>query len=131
MLKVDQGLVNLFINSAFGLPICHENIPYTPVEGTPYAEIFVIPNDQTALSLYETDQTDGIFRVILRYPVNTSAIPAKTMADTIFAVFKIGSYFYYGDQKVEITGFSRNVGLNEAGWYKLVLSINYNAFIRR
>jgi len=130
VLKVDQGLTNLFITSSFGLPIAHENAKYTPVLGTAYAEIYTIPNDQTALST-DTDQTDGIFRIILRYPLQSGAIAAKTMADTIFAAFKVNSYFYYNNQKIEITGFSRDTGYHETGWYKLVLSIRYNAFIRR
>jgi hypothetical protein len=133
MLRVDQGLTNLFINSNFGIGIAHENAKYTPALGTPYAEIYTIPNDQAALST-DTDQTDGIFRIILRYPLQSGAITAKTMADTIFAVFKVGSYTYYPDttgQKIEITGLSRDTGYHEVGWYKLVLSIRYNAFIRR
>jgi len=130
MLKVDQGLTNLFISSAFGLPIAHENAKYEPTLGTAYAEIFTIPNDETALST-DSDVTDGLFRIILRYPVQGGAIAAKTMADTIFDVFKVNSYFYYDNQKIEIIGFSRDTGYHESGWYKLVLSIRYNAFIRR
>lgn len=131
MLKVDQGLIDMFVDSAFGLPVAHENVAYTPTSGTAYAELIVMPNDQTAFSVSDTDRTDGIFRVILRYPVNGGAVTAKTMADTVFAVFKVGSFFYYDDQKIEITGFTRDTGYHESGWYKLVLSIRYNAFIRR
>lgn len=133
MLRVDQGLTNLFINSSFGIGIAHENAKYTPILGTAYAKIYTIPNDQTAFSC-DSDQTDGIFRIILRYPLQSGAIVAKAMADTIFAVFKVGSYIYYPDttgQKIEITGLSRDTGYHETGWYKLVLSIRYNAFIRR
>lgn len=133
MLRVDQGLINKFITAFPTFPTAHENSKYTPVAGTAYAELYVNPNDQTAFSC-DTDVTDGLFKIILRYPVNAGAITAKTMADSIFSIYPVDSYIYYPDttgQKTEITGISRDTGYHEAGWYKLVISIRYNAFIRR
>lgn len=130
-LRIDQALTSRFIAGAYGIGIAHENLPYSPTIGTAYAELNVLPNDETAFSANDSDETDGIFRIILRYPENAGAIPAKTMADSIFDGFKVGDKFTYDGQMVEITGRQRAPGVRETGWYKLVLSIAYQAFTRR
>ncbi len=129
--KIDQALTHHFINGYYDLPIAHENMPYKPKAGEAYAELLVIQNDVTALDFRDTNETDGIFRVILRYPVNTGSIPAKTMADEIFHHFAIGVQVGFEDQIVTIMKHDRAPGYSEQGWYKLVLTIGYKAFIDR
>ena len=136
MLAVDQAFVSAFINAAFGLPIAHENLPYTPTAGTADAELLNIPNDVTPYSLRDSDETTGLFRVILRYPVDTGAVAAKTMTDAIFAVFKLGTTVSYNATgnpvtSAQVVGVQRLPGVVEDGWYKLVLTIRYRAFLRR
>jgi hypothetical protein len=131
MIKIDQAFVQAFINGSFGLTIAHENDNYEPTPGTPYAEIYLIPNDITPVTLADSDETDGVFRINLRYPSDTYSITAKTMADSIFSVFKIGTRLSYDGQKATITGQSRGRGINEGGWYALPLSIAYRAFLPR
>lgn len=130
-LRIDQALVKLFVDSAFGLPIAHENDNYEPTAGTSYAEIFVLQNDTTPFSLSDSNETDGVFRVILRYKLDKGAIAAKTMADTIFQAFGIGLRVVYDSATLTIINHSRQQGIPEDGWYKLVLSIGYKAVIRR
>jgi len=131
MIKVDQAFIQAFINGGFGLEIAHENILYEPTTGTEYAELINIPNDITPLSLNDTDETDGLMRIILRYPENEGAIQAKTKADEIMAVFKIGSRVCYSSQCATVTRISRQKGVAEDGWHKTVVTIGYRAFIAR
>ena len=131
MIKIDQAFTQAFLSGSFGLPIAHENDNYEPIAGTPYAEIYLIPNDITPATLADSDETDGIFRINLRYPSDTYSIIAKTKADEIFSLFKIGTRLSYDGQKVTITGQSRGRGINEGGWYVLPLSIAYRAFLPR
>jgi hypothetical protein len=131
MIKIDQALTNAFISGSFGLPIVHENDSYVPVSGTPYAEIYLIPNDITPITLSDSNENDGVFRVFLHYKSDELSITAKIKADEIFTYFKIGSVFTYETQKVTITGLSRGRGVNEGGWYSLPLSIMYRAFLQR
>lgn len=130
-IKIDQALLTAFIDGAFGLPIAHENIHYDPAPGTAYAEILILQNDTTPANLKSSNETDGIFRVILRYPVNKGAVPAKTKADEIFAAYKIGQRLTYSGVALTITGNQRQPGVAEDGWYKLVLSMSYRAFLSR
>lgn len=131
MLKIDQALLTAFVDGGFGLPIAHENLDFEPTPGEAYAELLVLQNDATPATLKHTNETDGVFRVILRYPVNKSSIPAKTKVDEIFAVFKIGQRLTYGGVSLTLTANQRAPGINEDGWYKLVLTMPYRAFLAR
>jgi len=131
MIEIDKGLIKRFIDGNFGLAIAHENMPDTPAVGTPYAEIFVLQNDVTSLTLAHTNLTDGVFRVILHYPGESGAVAAKTMADTIFAQFKLGSKIEYSGVKILITGNKRQNGTVSDGWFEIVLTVAYRAFLRR
>jgi hypothetical protein len=130
MIQIDQALISAFIAGNFDLPIAHENEHYQP-DGSAYAEIIVIQNDVTALNLKHHNETDGLLRVILRYPTDTGAIEPKQKADEIFAAFPIGQRLSYGGVTVTITGNARAPGVPEAGWYKLVLTLPYKAFLAR
>jgi hypothetical protein len=130
-IKIDQALITQFIGGGFLLPVAHENLPYTPVAGTAYAELLVLNNDTTPYSLKDSNATDGVFRIILRYPVDGGAVAIKTKADEIFAAFKVGQRLTYSGQTLTITSQQRQPGVAEDGWYKLVLTISYQAFITR
>jgi len=133
MLKIKQAFTQSFIDQGFFHldQIAHENISFTPENGTPYAEISVITNDKTPFTVDDADETDGIFRVILRYPENTGSIQAGQKADKILNFYKIGSRIHYENVNVIMTRQSLAAGVSEAGWHKLVLTINYRTFLRR
>ena len=143
---LDQAFISAYITANLGLPLAHENLPFTPVIGTPYAELNMLQNDITPWGLSQTNQSDGLFRIILRYPANSGAIAAKQMADRIFNAFPMGSrvafnhdsvgwdeYFFTDDYAVSatITSLARQPGYAESGWYKLVVSLGYRAFLTR
>lgn len=138
-IKIDQALTQAFIDGDFGLPIAHENADYSPVSGTAYAEIKVIPNEAVPDTLGASgyDETTGLFQVTLRYPVGGYSITAKTKADEMMAYFVIGSEFTYSGQTVLITRKNRGMGYVEGGsaslneqnraWYKIILRFTFNA----
>jgi len=127
--KIDQAFTSEFIAGAFGLPIAHENMDYTPAQGTAYAEIKMIPNDVSKLTLNNSNETDGIFRIYLRYPSGTGAVTAKTMADTMLAYFPLGRRITYGTQDVTIMKASRKEGIQNNNWYELIITLSYWASI--
>jgi hypothetical protein len=128
--KIDQALLSAFIDGAFSMPIAHENLAFTPGSDA-YAEVLILQNDTTPWSLKHSNETDGILRIILRYPADTGAIAAKQKAEEIFNVFKIGSRHVYDGATVTITSNQRARGVQETGWYKLVLSMQYKAYLKR
>lgn len=130
-IKIDQLFVKEFVDGAFGLPIAHENFDYKPTGRTAYAELIQLPNPIVGLSLATTDETSGLFRVILRYPIGKSSGPAKVKAEAIMAAFPVNSKITYSSQAVTILGTGRQPGVHEDGWYKIVVTIRYSALITR
>lgn len=131
MIEVDQALIQTFIDNSFGLPIAHENQQYTPTAGTAYVELRVLQNDITPFTLKDSDETDGVFRIRLFYPADTGAVTAKQKADAIFSVYKIGATLTYNNVNLTVMSNQRQPGLAEDGWYQLVLTINYRAYLAR
>jgi hypothetical protein len=131
MLKIDQALISAFIDGNFGLSVAHENLPYNATDGAAYAELLVLQNDVTPLNLNDSNETDGVFRVILRYPANSGAIAVKQKADEIFGVFKVGARLRFDGVTVTITNNKRQPGIAEDGWYKIVLTMAYKAILNR
>jgi len=129
--KIDQAFIQAFINGGFGLDIAHENLSYTPTAGTEYAQLINLPNDVTPLSLSGSDETDGVFRIILYWPANQGAIQAKLKADEIISAFKIGTQVCYSDQCATVKRTAKVQGVPEDGWYKLVISISYHSILTR
>lgn len=130
--KIDQALIDSFINGDFGLSIAHENLDFDPVYGTPYVEISVFENDITGFTVNDLNQSDGVFQIILRYPENSGTITAKTKAELIGNYYKIGSIIQYNSENIlTVSKLSIGKGSIETGWYKIEILINYKAFIER
>lgn len=130
-IKIDNALIQNFIDGAYGLSIAHENIDFSPTAGSPYAELLVLPN-QVGMVTPETNSTTGVFRIILRYPAGKTAVVAKTMADTIQADYPVHGVLTYSGQSVKIMSAKREPSdVPEEGWYKLVITFGYQAFIQR
>lgn len=128
---IDRAFVQAFINGSFGLPIAHENAPYVPKAQEAYAELLVLTNDVTPFSLNGSNETDGVFRVLLRYPTDIGAMAAKIKADEILAAFSIGKRVCYGTQCATVVSQQRQQGVPEEGWFKINVSFRYRAFIER
>ncbi len=127
--KIDQAFIDAYIDASIDLEIAHENTLYKPSAGTEYVELINLPNDITALSLNDINETDGLFRIILYWPANQGSIQAKRKADEILAVFTIGSQVCYESQCATINSVSRQKGLSVDGWHKTILTIGYYATI--
>jgi len=130
-IKIDQAFVQDFIDAAYGLPIVHENLDYSPVAQTAYAELIMIQNATIAQSIADLNEDTGIFRIILRYPLNTGAFTIKTKAEAILTTFKISTTHTYGGLISRVTRVNREPGVPEEGWFKMVLTVSYITFTAR
>ncbi len=129
--KIDQAFITEFNAGSFGLPVAHENAPYEPTLGTAYAELIMAQNPVDALSWADSNESSGVFRVILRYPLNTGSGTAKAKADEILDHFAIDKQITYSGQSVTILSGHREPGVPEDGWYKIVVTIRYWAYLAR
>ena len=126
-----QVFVNHWIAGDFGIETAFENAPYTPTNGVPYAELRLLENDITGLDLSQHNITDGLFRIILRYPVGEGTGAADAMVQEIFDHFRIGLRISFGGRSATIENQQTQPGVAEAGWYVLVVTLGYRAKLVR
>lgn len=129
--KLDQALVQSFIDGAFGLPVAHENDGYTPVAGTAYAELTVTSNEEKGFTLNDLNDITGYLQVALNYPTGAGAIAAKTTRDAIVEAYPIGTVLTYSLQSLEITGIQQPNPAPRDGWYRRLIRINFVAYLPR
>lgn len=129
---IDAALIQSFVDGGFGVAIAHENMEQAKQGAAAIsAEILVLQNDVTAYSLATSAQTDGVFRVVLRGRTGRGAGELKQKVDAIVSHYPIGGRLEYRGQAVEIVAVKRWPGIPEDGWFKVILDINYKAFITR
>lgn len=96
-----------------------------PTASIAWAALFNLPATTDALSLSDSDEMAGVFQIDLNYPLNGGAGTAQAMADSIRAHFKRGTRV----QGVQIgTVSALNIGPVD-GWYRVVISVAYRAFV--
>ncbi len=129
--KLDQALVQSFIDGAFGLPIAHENDDYSPVAGTAYAELEVVNNLEKGFTLNDLNDITGYLQIGLNYPTGAGAIPAKTKKTEITDAYPIGRVLTYSLQSLEISGIQQPTPAPRDGWYRRLIRINFVAYLPR
>ena len=80
-----------------------ENVPFTPVSGTPYQAAYLMPATPANPTMgdgYYREQ--GIFQVSLFYPLQAGPKPAADRAEAIRAAFKRGTTLTSGTVSVII-----------------------------
>jgi len=80
-----------------------ENVPFTPVSGTPYQAVYLLPATPANPTMgdgYYREQ--GIFQVSLFYPLQAGPKPAADRAEAIRAAFKRGTTLTNGNVSVII-----------------------------
>jgi hypothetical protein len=146
MIKIDQAFVSTIMAGGLGLDIVHENGGYsvwgvstytsqsgvyTPNAQRAYLEIKTFPSGRTAFSLAHSDDDVGLFQCIVRYPIDTGAVTAKTKAEAVRSLFPVGGSISYQGQTVFIESNTRDGGRVETGFYQIVVRANYRAFVNR
>lgn len=78
------------------LATAYENVPYTPVAGTPYQRVFLLsaPPENPEMGRFTRDH--GILQVSLAYPLNAGPAVAAARAELIRDTFYRGRTFTSG-----------------------------------
>jgi len=80
-----------------------ENSPFTPVNGIPYAKIFLLSSTPENPTLGDGFyRENGIFQVSLLYPLSVGSSTAATRAELIRTTFKRGTSMISGNITVRI-----------------------------
>ena len=104
----------------------YPNAAFTkPTASTAWASVFVITATTAPLSIRDSDEMAGVFQIDLNYPVNGGAGAVQAKADAIRAHFKRGTVL----SGVEVGTVSvANLGPVD-GWFRVVASVSYRAFV--
>ena len=102
-----------------------ENMPFTPVAGTPYQRVSLLLAEPLNAEYGRTFQQGGIFQVSLMFPPGTGAAPAEARAALLRSTFHRGATFTKNGLNVVI---ARTPGIMPAmndddGRYVLPVSI--------
>jgi hypothetical protein len=127
--NIKGALVSAYVAGAFGLPTAHENKIFKPVTGTPWASLFVVPNQPSVGTLGDAgeDNHDGFLQIDLNYPLNKGDGEALSKSDEMRDYFKAGSRHVHSGQVVTVTNCGRSIGRQVDGWYRITLTINWYA----
>ena len=80
------------LNGMAALATAWEGVGYTPVTGTPYQSVFVLPAEPENPTFGDDFYREqGIFQVSLFYPIGAGTAAAETRAELIRTTFKRGT----------------------------------------
>ena len=145
-IAIDQAFTSAMVAGGLGIDLVFENGVwaywngstyenkvgvYTPSTDRPFAELVTFPASKDALSMKDSDESLGLFQVTVKYPADVGAIIAKTKAESVLSLMKVGQIISYLTQTVYITSHSRLGGRVEGGFYQIVVRANYRAFVTR
>jgi len=131
--KIDSALIQAFESGGFGLAYTVENQSEDPPTGTPYAQLFILPNQPTVSTMGDSGQDliTGLMQVNLNYPIGDGAGEAKQKATEIREVFKAGYRPTYDGQEVFITSSGRGIARNQDSWFQVIVNIIWEARVTR
>lgn len=75
------------------LATAYENVPYAPVNGTPYQRVRLLPVDPDNPTMGRFVTERGVLQVSLYYPLDAGPAAAATRAELIRATFYRGASF--------------------------------------
>jgi len=85
------------------ISIAWENVPFTPVAGTPYAQIYLMPASPDNPTLGDGFYRErGILQISLMYPLQAGPLTAETKAEAIRTAFKRGTTMTSGSVTVVV-----------------------------
>jgi len=80
-----------------------ENVPFTPINGTPYQRVNMMVSDVNNPTINDKMfQVKGFLQVVLSYPTGTATKTAYTRADLLEETFYYGLQLVSGGVKVRI-----------------------------
>lgn len=131
--NIESALVTAYTGGNFGLSTAYDNVHFTPVDGTAWAEVTIIPSqpEPSSIGVHGIDDHVGVFQIALYYPKHKGRADIVAKADAIAAVFYAGAKFAYNGQDVYITSCGRSGGKLVDGWFSIIISVNYLAQVLR
>lgn len=125
---IPAALIAHYRSGAFftdALTACPNAAFTKPGPAVAWAALFNLPATTDPLSLSDSDEMAGVFQIDLNFPLNGGAGAAQAKADQIRAHFKRGIRV----QNVQLGTVSALPVGPVDGWYRVVVSVAYRAFV--
>jgi len=145
-ITIDQAFTDTLMTGGLAIDLVHENGAYSvwggsayttslgvyePQARREYAEAKHFPAVRSGASLSNSDEHLGLYQVLVKFPDDIADFTAKTKVEAVLALFKPTTLLAYGGQTVEILSSSRDGGVNNGGFYEIMIRANYRAFVAR
>lgn len=133
-IKQIHGVLESAVTSALGsTAVERENIPLNPPAGTKWAQVYFLPNQPEVDTIGPAgkNHVDGIYQVNLNYPVGTGDDVVRDDFEAIYSAFPAKARTAVGGQQVTINGCGRSQGRNVGNWYRVSVTIEWEAQISR
>ena len=128
-IAVIKKLLEVRLNTVGGIfPTAFENVPFTPVVGTAWQSVHILPGQTENPTFDSLKREVGLMQVTLNFPQKAGAAEALARAELIRAGFVRGLSMVEGNVSVRILR-SPYVGpaANDGVWYQVPLSVPYTA----
>jgi hypothetical protein len=111
--------------------IAYENSPFTPVNGTPYQEVFLLPAQPDNGQMGSKNYIEvGLLQVNLCYPLGTGPAAAQARAELVKTHFKRGTTMVQDNINVIVIRTPQvSPGFRRDDRYIIPVSIYYQAHI--
>ena len=113
-----------------GWAVAYPNVEYTPVAGTSYLQLDILPalTEQAELGTAGQNSNLGIAQITIHYSGANGWGKIYDKADQIAEWFKRGTKLVNGGITVTIESVQIGPMLNDEGWLNFPVSINYRAY---
>lgn len=130
---VRKALVAAYVAMGLDLPTQWENKYFDPPAGANWARFNWTPGQPEVSTLGEAgvDFCRGFVQISLVFPEDSGEEEAMTLADQFRPVFWAGRSFTYDGQAVTIQSTGRSSGQYVENSYRVYVTINWSAFIKR
>lgn len=130
---INAALVELYQSAQTGLRTYWPSVNYDPPANQPHARAFFLTNQPIPSSVGTggLDANTGILQINLMYPDGEGIGNAVAMADTISQTFVGGTITTHNAQQVHILSCGIRQPDNADGWLRLIVSINWVAYVAR
>jgi hypothetical protein len=129
--KISAAFEKKLATIASNLDTAFENVPFTPVDGTPFQRVRLLPSMPENPTLGDGYYREvGYFEIILFYPLNKGRGSAQTKAEAIKAHFYRGLAMTESGLTVKVMRTPMvGVAMQDDKHYIVPVSINYYAEI--
>lgn len=129
--NIRRALESRLATMSPALSTAYENVSFTPVNGTPYQVVTLLPaTPETEVLGCTRHREIGIFQVQLHYPVGNGSATAQARAEAVRAHFLRGGIYSFSGTNVLISSTPRKApAFVDADRYVVTISIPYESEI--